>query len=116
MELLLVGLGGVLGSLSRYFIGKSVLGFSSKWVPAATFMINISGAFLLGIVSGMNVGNSLYLFLADGFLGAFTTFSTFMYEGVTIFNGNKKANAAMYVLFTLLLGLAGYYAGYVIAE
>ncbi|MHB1452343.1 MAG: fluoride efflux transporter CrcB [Saccharofermentanales bacterium] len=116
MALLLVGLGGILGSLARYSAGKAVLSFSTKWVPAATFMINVSGAFLLGIVSGMDIGDSLYLFLADGFLGAFTTFSTFMFEGVTIFYGNKKANAAAYIFCTISLGLAGYFAGYLLMK
>jgi len=90
MELLLVGIGGSLGSLVRYILGKRIAEKYSTTFPVGTFIINISGAFLLGIVSALEPGRSASLLIADGFLGAYTTFSTFMYEGFNLFEENEN--------------------------
>lgn len=112
MDLLLVALGGACGSLARFLIGKGLmkksagLGFS-----LGTFLVNITGAVLLGLVISLSVGENLYLLLGEGFLGAYTTFSTFMYEGFTLFQGNAKLNALLYTCGSLALGIAGFIAG-----
>jgi CrcB protein len=107
MEYLYVGLGGTLGSLVRYCLGKYISGKSKSVFPIGTFIINITGALLLGAVYHLKLNNSLYLFAAEGFLGAYTTFSTFMYEGFTLFHDNRKLNAAVYILGSILLGAIG---------
>lgn len=112
MDILLVGIGGALGSISRYLLGKSVAQKSKTVFPFGTFIINISGSILLGVVMGFNVGNTLYILLAEGFLGAYTTFSTFMYEGFNLFQDNEKMNAFVYVISTILLGLGGFVLGF----
>ena len=53
----------------------------------------------------------MYLLLADGYLGAYTTFSTFMYEGFNLFRGKEKMNAFTYILGSLFLGIIGYVLG-----
>lgn len=111
MNFLAVGFGGMLGSLTRYGLGKFITRKSKSSFYWGTFIINISGAFLLGIVNSLNLDKVLLLLLADGFLGAYTTFSTFMYEGFHLFKDNHKLNAVIYILASLLLGLAGYFAG-----
>jgi fluoride exporter len=111
MEYVIVGIGGALGSIARYSLGKAI---SSKYravFPVATFIINIIGAILLGIISNVGVTGNLYLLLADGFLGAYTTFSTFMYEGFTLFKDKQTLNALIYVLSSLLLGVVGFVIG-----
>ena len=112
MDLVFVGIGGAFGSLVRFQLGKVIAQKSNSLYPVGTFIINISGAIFLGIVTGMNVGNNTYLLLADGFLGAYTTFSTFIYEGFALFNENEKTNAIVYILSTLILGVIGYIIGF----
>jgi CrcB protein len=113
MSLIFVGVGGALGSMTRYYLGK-VLTQRSRGAlfPIGTFIINLSGAVLLGFVTGTGMDRNLYILLADGFLGAYTTFSTFMYEGFNLFQDNEKRNAVVYILGTLLLGIIGYMIGF----
>lgn len=116
MNSILVGLGGSLGALSRYQLGKLINKRKKSTFPIATFIINSTGAFLLGIVANSNCSNTVILFLADGFLGAYTTFSTFMYEGFTLFEGKKKCNAMIYILSSIIIGMIGFFIGYHLFE
>lgn len=116
MELLLLGIGGALGSLTRFQFGTIISKKAITSFPYGTFIINITGALLLGIVSGLNIQGNLYLLLADAFLGAYTTFSTFMYEGVNLFQNNEKKNAVYYILGTLLIGIIGFVAGFLLGR
>lgn len=116
MSLLLVGVGGALGSWARYFLGKQIAAKSKRSFPLHTFLINISGAFLLGIVSSLDLGNNGYLFFADGFLGAYTTFSTFMVEGFTLWEEKQRVNAGAYLLISIVIGILSYFLGYQIMQ
>jgi len=109
--LVLIGIGGVLGGIARFELGKIMSQKADSTFPIGTFIINITGAFLLGIVTSMNLGNSFYLFFGEGFLGAYTTFSTFMYEGFNLFQENEKLNAFIYILGSFLLGILGFVIG-----
>jgi CrcB protein len=111
MNLFLVGIGGAFGSLARYQLGKVISDRCKPTFPIYTFIINITGAFLLGLLSSLDAGKSIYLLLGDGFLGAYTTFSTFMYEGFSLFKDNKKLNAAIYIAGSFLVGIIGYALG-----
>jgi fluoride exporter len=111
MEYVVVGVGGILGSITRYALGKWVSEKYNTIIPMGTLLINISGAFLLGIVSSIYIGGNLYLLLAEGYLGAYTTFSTFMYEGFNLFQEKEKKNAVKYILGTLFLGIIGFIIG-----
>lgn len=112
----LVGIGGASGSIVRYFLGKKVAEKTKRIFPLGTVIINISGAFLLGFVSNIHLGSNMLLLLADGFLGAYTTFSTFMYEGFNIFHDKKYLDTAVYIGGTLLFGLVFYVIGQFIAK
>lgn len=111
MEYILVGVGGIFGSVARFSLGRLITQKASTSFPLGTFLINIMGAFLLGIVSSIGLNNNLYLLFADGFLGAYTTFSTFMYEGFNLFQENEKLNAFTYILGSLFLGIIGFIMG-----
>jgi len=111
MEIFFVGLGGAAGSLARYALGHVISKRIKSAFPWGTLLINVSGALLLGIVTGLDVPQSTALLLADGFLGAYTTFSTFMYEGFHLFR-NKRANAAIYIIGSFVLGLAFFALGF----
>ena len=116
VDYILVGIGGALGSLTRYSLGKIISENTSTTFPVGTFIINITGALILGIVSSINIGGNLYLLLGDGFLGAYTTFSTFMYEGFNLFQENEKLNAFSYILGSLIIGVVGYITGFKIGK
>jgi CrcB protein len=111
MIYVLVGIGGAAGSLVRYKLGKFISDKSTTVFPIGTFMINITGAILLGILSSIGASNNTMLLLGDGFLGAYTTFSTFMYEGFNLFQEKEKLNAFIYILCSLVLGIVGYALG-----
>ena len=112
MDFLLVGIGGALGSLVRFLLGRVISEKLKTTFPIATFFINISGAFLLGLISNINVGSNAYLLMADGFLGAYTTFSTFMYEGFSLFKENKIMNAVSYIFLSIIIGIIGFFLGF----
>lgn len=112
MELVFVGIGGALGSLARYQLGRVIAEKTGTAFPTGTFVINITGAILLGLVSSLGAAGNAYLLLGDGFLGAYTTFSTFMYEGFSLFRENEKLNAFAYILGSLFLGIIGYVLGF----
>jgi CrcB protein len=114
MTYLFIAVGGAFGSFTRYIIGTKIAEKKMSGFPIATFIINISGAILLGIVTSMGLNSYKYALFGDGFLGAYTTFSTFMYEGFTLFQNNEKLNAAMYIVFSFILGVIGYIIGVVI--
>ncbi|MDF2892377.1 MAG: CrcB-related protein [Clostridia bacterium] len=113
MSFIIVGIGGMLGSVARYSAGQLVGRYHHSAFPWATFLVNIVGALLLGAVNALNFNNGLYLLLGEGFLGAFTTFSTFMYEGVSLIKSNQYLNVAIYIVITLILGIAGFGLGYI---
>ncbi|MDD3307205.1 MAG: fluoride efflux transporter CrcB [Acetobacterium sp.] len=115
METLLVILGGALGSTARYCLGKR---FASrhKHLPVGTFVINVSGSLLLGVVTGIGSSPLLYVLLAEGFLGAYTTFSTFMFEDFVLLKDNRILSAIIYVLATLVLSYLTFYLGFVVSS
>jgi len=108
---LLIGIGGAAGSVARYGIGREAAKRSKTTFPYGTLLVNVAGAFLLGIVSSIHGSDNVYILLGDGFLGAFTTFSTFMFEGVTLIRGNERLNAIVYIGVSLILGVSGYILG-----
>lgn len=111
MEFILVGIGGTFGSIARYKLGIVLSKKLNSRFPFGTFFVNITGAILLGIVSSSALTKNMTLLLADGFLGAYTTFSTFMYEGFNLFQGRNKLNAFLYILGSLILGILGFSSG-----
>lgn len=113
MEYLLVFIGGAFGACARYFLGH-LIAKRSKRIVLGTLIVNILGAFLLGIVCKINLENNLYFLFADGFLAAFTTFSTFMYEGFNLFREKRILNAFFYIIISFVLGLTGFFIGYFI--
>lgn len=111
-ELLVIALGGGFGALSRYELG---LWISSKWnqgFPLHTFIINITGAFLLGFlnilfIERMTVSPLWRLGIGVGFLGAYTTFSTFGFEVITLLEGGSYTTAAAYTFLSIVVGFVG---------
>lgn len=110
-DILLVGIGGGLGALSRYGLGLVILRWLGPGFPWATLVINVAGCLLIGMAMGGGAGATAFLprelKLAGvvGFLGAFTTFSTFGYETLALMQAGKPLLAGAYVLASVVLGL-----------
>ena len=113
MKVVLLAVAGAAGALSRYGIGVA-LGVRS--FPWTTLGINLAGSFLLGVV--LRLGDLRHwpdtttVPLAVGFLGAFTTFSTFSYEVHTLLRTDRAPAALAYVAMSVLGGVAAAAAGY----
>lgn len=110
-ELLVITIGGALGAVTRYQLG---LWISNKWsqgFPLHTFLINLTGAFLLGFLNilfeRLTLSPIWRLGIGVGFLGAYTTFSTFGYEVITLLEGGSYGTAAAYTFLTIILGFIG---------
>lgn len=86
IEALLVATGGFFGAITRFAISNWFKKRNKTQFPLATFLINITGAFLLGYIIGNGVTTGWQLLLGTGFMGAFTTFSTFKLEAVQLLN------------------------------
>jgi CrcB protein len=116
-----IGAGGLLGANARYFMGVWA---AERWgtaFPWGTFLINVVGSFLLGfyltLVTERFTGRAVTrLFVATGFLGAFTTFSTFGYETAMLLRDGSPAQALAYVAASLVVGVSGVIAGILAAH
>ena len=110
---LLVALGGAVGSVLRYFAGAAwPADPAAGAVPWATFAVNVLGAFTLGVLAGaVPAGGAARLLVGTGLCGGFTTFSTFAVEGVALAEGGAPGRAGAYVLGSVGLGLAAAVAG-----
>jgi fluoride exporter len=111
---LLVGLGGAIGSMLRYAISLLV---TVKQFPYGTFIVNITGSFIIGAVLALSLKNELFshnwkIFLATGICGGFTTFSAFAAENMALLQSGKYGIALMYILASLLLGIAAVVLGF----
>jgi CrcB protein len=115
MTTLYVAVGGTLGVLARYGIGRATLHHESLlW---STVAINVVGSFLLGLLVAEHwFDRDLREGLGVGFLGGFTTFSTFSVQAVLEVEGGEPTRAVAYVLASVLGGLAAATAGYVLGR
>lgn len=109
-SLLLVGLGGAIGSMARYGISHIINTLYTKPFPLATFIINIVGCFLIGLLFGYVQKNSsqqsdVWLVLATGFCGGFTTFSAFALENVNMLKGQLNITALLYIVASVVVGI-----------
>lgn len=99
-----VALAGAAGALLRYAIGTNL---SSTAFPWATLLVNLGGSFVLGLVLGRAPAwsTTATLGVTVGFLGAFTTFSTFAFEATSLVRDDRAGTAGAYVLLSVVLGL-----------
>ncbi|MGQ2282596.1 fluoride efflux transporter FluC [Apilactobacillus kunkeei] len=113
-SVLIVGFGAAVGSLIRYGVTNGLKKmFSGIAFPVATFFINITGSFLLGLVNGQLPKNTFILAFSIAILGGYTTFSTYMNETVQL-SIQKKMMACSYYVLSALIGISMAFLGYVI--
>jgi fluoride exporter len=122
MPYLLVGLGGFIGANTRFVVARLVGGLFETKFPLGTFVINVSGSFLLGVLGTlvaqkvMPNSESMRLALGVGFLGALTTFSTFEFETHALFDDGSWLTATTNMFASLFVGLLAVRAGIVVAK
>jgi CrcB protein len=113
-------LGGAFGAPARYELSR-LIGVGSGAFPWATFLINITGSFALGVVLALILERfppTVYLrpLLATGFLGAYTTYSTFAVEDDLLVKGGHPATAVAYAAASLVAGFVAVWAGILVAR
>lgn len=114
-QLLFVFVGGGFGSIARYLLAK-YFNSSASGIPYGTFLANILGSLLIGIILGLAAKNDTLtqnqtLLLATGFCGGFTTFSTFAYENHVFLKSGDFMNFFMYAVGSFALGFAAVFLG-----
>jgi CrcB protein len=121
VEYLWVGLGGFLGANARYAFGAWILGRFGGEFPLHTLLVNLSGSFAIGAIlivltERLAVDPAWRLLLVVGFLGGYTTFSSYTFEALALAEAGDWAGAAWYVLGSNGLGLLAAFGGMVLAR
>lgn len=116
LPILLVALGGALGSVARYLTGVLTTRLFGPSFPWGTLIVNIAGSFAIGVLveliaRRLNASMEMRLFLVTGVMGGFTTLSSFSLDFATLFERGDLRLAFAYVAATLVISLAAVFAG-----
>jgi CrcB protein len=119
--LLLVGTGGFLGSISRFLASRYMQDNFPTAFPFGTFSVNITGCFLIGLIYGFSERSALLtpgwkMFLAVGFCGGFTTFSTFANENLALLRDGEYYYFFLYTGLSVFLGIAATFLGVLLTK
>jgi len=117
----LIALGGALGSIARYWIGSTISGRMGIRFPCGTLVVNLTACAVIGFTltwlgHRMEIGAAWRFFFPVGFIGAYSTFSTFEWETLATLRSGTWALAALYVAVSVVLGLAATWSGALPAE
>ena len=120
-KILYLSLGGACGTLSRYFLSGAAQRLAGGAFPAGTFFVNMAGCLLFGAVWGffenrLLPGSEVRLLVLTGFMGAFTTFSTYMFETATLVKSGQMMMAMANVVGQSVVGLALVMTGIVLGR
>ncbi len=118
MTVLLVALGAAVGAPARYLTDRAMQSRFGTGVPWGTFIVNLVGSFLLGILTAAAeaLGPAVAALVGVGFCGALTTYSTFSYETLRLLEGHTAARAAANMIGSVLLGVAAAAAGWALGS
>jgi CrcB protein len=116
LKYLMVGIGGGLGSILRFWLGSYVGSKMGTRFPYGTFVINITGSFLIGIVFAFLTARSQWspywrYLIPIGFIGGYTTFSSFEFETLRTLQEGQFGIGLLYVIASVVLGLAAVWGG-----
>ncbi|WP_255489801.1 fluoride efflux transporter CrcB [Dysgonomonas sp. 25] len=114
IKILLVGLGGGLGSILRFLTSTYINRWYIQAFPMGTFVVNIVGCFLIGLLmamAGKYLNEDLRLLLITGFCGGYTTFSTFSAENMFLLQNGNYATLGLYILASVAVGLLAVWLG-----
>jgi len=115
-SLILIGIGSCIGGISRYLTQQYVQKYYPSSIPLGTLSVNIIGCFLIGIIYALaDRGNilspAMRLFLATGFCGGYTTFSSFAYENISLMREGDFFYTGLYIMLSIVIGFAAVYLG-----
>lgn len=119
--LLVIGAGGFLGSISRFLASHFIQNNFPSSFPFGTFIVNITGCFLIGLIYGMSERSSLFssgwkMFLTVGFCGGFTTFSTFANENLAMLRDGDFYHFLLYTGLSVFLGIGATFSGVILTK
>ena len=114
---LAIALGGSLGAVSRYWVSTTTYAWLGSGFPFGTLMVNVSGSLVMGFLAvilseKIAVSEEVKFALLVGFLGSYTTFSTFALDGLQWLHNGAYLKVAMYVLLSVMGSLLGVWMGY----
>ncbi len=109
-----IGLVGGLGAVARFALDGAVSGTLGRDFPFGTLLVNLVGAFALGLVVGLAVSSNTYRLIGTGLIGAFTTFSTWTFESHRLGEDGQLGAGIVNLVASLALGLAMAWAGRVV--
>jgi CrcB protein len=120
-ELLYIGIGGFIGSISRYLMQMMISARLPVSFPTGTLLVNLIGCLLIGLFFGYIEHRHWFspqvrLFITIGFLGSFTTFSTFAFENIELLREGNYLNFSLYTLISVIGGLLMVWGGYALAR
>jgi CrcB protein len=119
--LLLIGLGGGIGSILRYLTSVVIQKYYATVFPLATLVVNILGCLLIGIIMGLLEKNqvndsAIKWLLVTGFCGGFTTFSAFGYENIRLLQNGNVFLPFVYISTSIILGLGSVWLGFILVK
>jgi fluoride exporter len=117
VNLLLIAIGGAIGSTARYLFSSGVLRATGSLFPAGTFAVNLVGCVAFGLIAGaaeqrVQLAPEVRMFLLVGVLGGFTTFSTYAFESVSLIRDGQFAWASINIVGQVVAGLVGLAIGF----
>jgi CrcB protein len=116
-NILIVALGGSIGSVARFLVSKLNLYVNFFSIPIGTLTVNIIGSFIIGFLTGVSDKSTLLsaewrLFLMVGICGGFTTFSSFTNENLMLMHNGQLLSVLLYTGLSIFLGFVAVYLGY----
>jgi CrcB protein len=113
-ELILVAVGGAVGSVARYYAGGAARAVLPERHYLGTFAVNIIGSFVIGVLFAKvsSLGDDMYLLAAVGFCGGFTTFSALSLEALRLMQSGEVITALLYAAGSVIVGLGACWLGY----
>lgn len=116
-NILIIGTGGFIGSVARYFISMMNLNIDFFSIPLGTLLVNVTGSFVIGVLTGISEKSELLtlewrLFLMVGLCGGFTTFSSFTNENLMLLHNGQFLSILLYTGLSIFLGFIAVFFGY----
>ncbi len=111
LTVIAVGLVGGAGAIARFALDGLVAGRVGREFPVGTLLVNVSGAFVLGVLVGAAIDGNAYRVLGTGLIGAFTTFSTWVFESHRLAEEGDLAFGALNFTISLIVGVLAAWAG-----
>lgn len=116
IHILLIAIGGFLGSICRFIATTFIKRKFSYSFPVGTFFVNLIGSFLLGFLYGVNSNIEVIFLIGTGFLGAFTTFSTFKLETIQLVESRRRITSFIYLSLTYIGGIFFAFVGFLLGS